>query len=115
MFLVERYLRRHAFATTDRLRVMSATPQSPEESEDEPSVRDADGEGNLIALFVLDDIPVEVRLTGSLLLQIIDCCKNQTINMVLAWNYEQSDSKIWPADTYDTIPDYDGTGPMPQI
>jgi hypothetical protein len=37
------------------------------------------------------------------------------INQILEWNYEQSDSIVWPADTYDTLPDYDGEGPMPQI
>lgn len=30
-------------------------------------------------------------------------------------NYDHHDSMIWPADTYDTIPDYDGIGPTPQI
>lgn len=39
----------------------------------------------------------------------------QTINEILWWNYEDSDSKLWPADTYDSLPDYDGTGPRPQI
>lgn len=66
LYLVPRLLHHQHFATIDRLRMMSATSQSPEESDDEPSVSDADGEGNLIALFVLDDIPVEVSPTSSL-------------------------------------------------
>jgi hypothetical protein len=37
------------------------------------------------------------------------------INQILEWNYEQSDSIVWPADIYDTLPDYDGERSMPQI
>jgi hypothetical protein len=41
----------------------SRSPESEEsEEEREPEVWDEDGYGKLIALFILDDIPVEVSL-----------------------------------------------------
>jgi hypothetical protein len=44
----------------------SRSPESDEsEEEREPEVWDDDGYGNLIALFILDEIPVEVSLRTS--------------------------------------------------
>lgn len=49
---------------------MSTTSRSPEpeesEEEREPDVWDDDGEGDLIALFVLDEVPVAASLTSTL-------------------------------------------------
>ena len=43
--------------------VVSSQPPEAEESEQEVDVWDDDGDGNLIALFVLDEIPVAVNPT----------------------------------------------------
>lgn len=43
--------------------LVSPQPHEAEESEQEVDVWDDDGDGNLIALFVLDEIPVTVSST----------------------------------------------------